>query len=68
MRLNILISGTYNADTFDGEYHSREEMGQLSGRREQLDILERFNVAEDVVERDREAGHHENVGQYRERH
>lgn len=43
-------------------------MGQLLGRREQLDILDRFNIAEDVVERDREAAHHENVGQHRERH
>lgn len=59
---------TYNADTFDGKYHSREEMGQVLDWRGQLDILDRFNIAEDVVERDPEAGYHEDVGQHRERY
>jgi len=57
---------TYNADTFDGEYHSREEPRQLLGRREQLDTVERPHVAEDVVECDREAAYHEDVRQHRE--
>lgn len=43
-------------------------MGQVFGRRKQLDILDRFNVAEDVVERDPKAGYHEDVGQHRERY
>lgn len=60
--------GTYNADTFDGEYHSREETGQLLDRREQLDMVDRLDVAENVVERDREAAYHEDVGEHRERH
>jgi len=57
--------GTYNADTFDGEYHSREETGQLLHRSEQLVVAERMQVAvaEDVVERDRKAGYHEDVRQ-----
>lgn len=59
---------TYNADTFDGEYHSREEARQLLYRREHVDAIDRMYVAEDIVERDREAGHHEDIGQHRERY
>lgn len=61
---------TYNADTFDGEYHSCEETGQIAYRGKQFDVVDRLSIDadKDVVERDREAAYHEAVGQQRERH
>lgn len=43
-------------------------MGQVLDWREHLDIVQWFNIAEDVVERDPEAGYHKDVGQHRERY
>lgn len=42
----------------------------MSRRGEKLVVLERLQLvtAKDIVERDREAGHHEDVRQHRERH